>query len=49
MSYEEVADKFRQCADYAQWPETKAMQIIEFVKGLENVPDMRQLTVLYTV
>jgi len=48
MSYEEVADKFRQCADYAQWPEAKATQIVEFVKDLENASDMRKLTALYS-
>jgi 2-methylcitrate dehydratase PrpD len=48
MTYEEVADKFRQCADFAQWPETKTKQIIEFVNGLEGASDMRVLTALYT-
>jgi 2-methylcitrate dehydratase PrpD len=46
MTYEEVADKFRQCADYARWPEAKAKQIIDFVKGLENASDIRKLTAL---
>jgi 2-methylcitrate dehydratase PrpD len=46
MSYEEVADKFRQCADYAHWSEAKTKQIIDFVKGLENASDIRKLTAL---
>ena len=48
MSYEEVADKFRQCADYAHWPEAKARAIISFVKDLENASDMSKLAALYT-
>jgi 2-methylcitrate dehydratase PrpD len=48
MTYQEVADKFRQCADYAHWSETKAEQIIDFVEGLENASDIRKLTVLYS-
>ncbi len=43
MSYEEVADKFRQCADYANWPEDKAVSIVSFVKSLEDADDMRKL------
>jgi 2-methylcitrate dehydratase PrpD len=48
MSYEDVADKFRQCAEYAHWPEAKASKIIEFVKSIENASDMRKLTALYS-
>ena len=48
MSYEDVADKFRQCAEYAHWPEAKASKIIEFVKGIENASDMHKLTALYS-
>jgi 2-methylcitrate dehydratase PrpD len=48
MSYEEVADKFRLCTDYAHWPAAKTREIIDFVRGLENASDMRKLTALYT-
>jgi 2-methylcitrate dehydratase PrpD len=46
MSYEEVADKFRQCAEYASWPGAKAEKIIDFVRVLENAADMRSLSAL---
>jgi 2-methylcitrate dehydratase PrpD len=44
MSYDEVADKFRGCADFAKWPRQKAEAVIEFVKTLESVPDVGRLT-----
>ena len=46
MSYDEVADKFLGCAAFAEWPTSKANQVIEVVRKLENVPDMRTLTAL---
>jgi 2-methylcitrate dehydratase PrpD len=48
MSFEEVADKFRGCAEFAKWPEEKAEGIITFVKTLENAPDISKLTGLLT-
>jgi 2-methylcitrate dehydratase PrpD len=48
MSFEEVADKFRGCAEFAKWPREKAEGIITFVKTLENAPDMSKLTGLLT-
>ena len=48
MSYEEVADKFRGCADFAKWPGNKADAVIEFVKTMDTAPDMRRLTGLLT-
>jgi 2-methylcitrate dehydratase PrpD len=44
MSYEEVADKFRGCADFAKWPTQKAEMVIEVVKSLERAPDLTKLT-----
>ena len=44
MSYDEVADKFRGCADFAKWPAKKAEAVIETVKSLEHVSDMSELT-----
>ncbi len=44
MSYDEVAEKFQGCADYAEWPADKAHKIIEMVRNLETVQDMRSLT-----
>jgi 2-methylcitrate dehydratase PrpD len=46
MSYDEVADKFRGCAAFAQWPTAKANQVVELVRKLEDVPDVRTLTAL---
>jgi 2-methylcitrate dehydratase PrpD len=46
MSYDEVADKFRECAAYSRWPRGKAERVIELVRGLEALRDVRQLTAL---
>jgi 2-methylcitrate dehydratase PrpD len=46
MSYDEVADKFRGCAEFVKWPKQKSEAIIAFVKTLENAPDMSALTSL---
>ena len=43
MSYDEVAEKFQGCADYAEWPAEKARKIVEMVRDLEAVQDMRSL------
>jgi hypothetical protein len=49
MSYDEVADKFRGCAEFAKWPTAKAESVIESVKSLENVSDMSRLAAALTV
>ena len=46
MSYDEVAEKFQGCADYSQWPADRARKIVEMVRNLEAVQDMRTLTEL---
>ena len=46
MSYDDVAEKFRGCAAFAQWPASKVTQIVEMVRKLEDVPDIRSLTAL---
>jgi 2-methylcitrate dehydratase PrpD len=46
MSYDEVADKFLGCAAFAEWPAAKARQIINLVRKLEDVSDVRTLTAL---
>jgi 2-methylcitrate dehydratase PrpD len=46
MSYEEVAEKFRGCTEAARWPEAKAAAIIETVRSLETLADIRTLTAL---
>jgi 2-methylcitrate dehydratase PrpD len=46
MSYEQVADKFRGCAEFVHWPKEKSERIIDAVRTLETVEDIRQLTSL---
>ena len=46
MSYDEVAEKFLGCAAFADWPTAKARQVIEIVRKLEDVFDVRSLTAL---
>jgi hypothetical protein len=48
MSYDEVAEKFYGCADYAKWPTPKCKQIVEYVRGLEQATDLRELVRLCT-
>ena len=44
MSYDEVSDKFRGCAEFAKWPAAKTETVISLVKSLESVSDMSKLT-----
>ncbi len=46
MSYDEVADKFRECAAYSRWPKSKAEQVVGLVRKLEDVRDVREVTTL---
>ncbi|MBI4536696.1 MAG: MmgE/PrpD family protein [candidate division NC10 bacterium] len=46
MSYDEVADKFRECAVYSRWPKSKAEEVVALVRTLEAVRDVRELTAL---
>ena len=43
MSYDEVADKFRGCAEFAKWPADKTEFVIATVKSLENLSDVTKL------
>jgi 2-methylcitrate dehydratase PrpD len=49
MSYDQVAEKFYGCAEYAKWPTGKSKQIVEFVRNLERATDMRELISLCSV
>ena len=49
MSYEEVADKFRGCGEFAKWPMAKVNAVIESVKTLEKLSDMNKLAAAVTV
>ena len=44
MSYDDVADKFRGCAAFANWDTERAEQIVEMVRGLESLDAVRDLT-----
>jgi 2-methylcitrate dehydratase PrpD len=44
MSYDEVADKFRGCADFARVSGKTADEIVAMVRDFENLPSISQLT-----
>ena len=46
MSYDEVADKFRDCAGFAGWPDARSRAIVAMVRRLEDLADIRELTSL---
>jgi len=48
MSYDEVADKFRGCAEFAKWPAAKTEAVIAAVKSLESAPDVARLSAALT-
>jgi len=48
MTYDEVADKFRGCAEFARWPAAKTAAVIAAVKSLESLPDVGALTAALT-
>ena len=44
MSYEDVAEKLRGCAEFAKWPASKTASVIKLVRSLETLPDAGMLT-----
>ena len=44
MTYDEAADKFRGCAEFARWDKAKTESIVETVRRLEQLRDIRELT-----
>ena len=46
MAYDEVAEKFRDCAAFAAWPADKAKRVVGLVRHLEDVKDVREITAL---
>jgi 2-methylcitrate dehydratase PrpD len=46
MTYDDVAEKFLDAAAYAHWPHPKAAAIVDVVRKLEDLPDVRALTAL---
>src|SRR5262245_31801565 len=48
MSYEEEADKFRGCAQFAKWPSAKTESLIQMVRTLDKAPDVGRLSAALT-
>ena len=48
MTYDEVADKFRGCAEFAKWPASKTDSVIASVKSLESLSDVSKLVAALT-
>jgi 2-methylcitrate dehydratase PrpD len=44
MSYDEVADKFRENAAFAKFPSARAESVVKMVRELETLPSIGQLT-----
>jgi 2-methylcitrate dehydratase PrpD len=44
MSEDEVADKFRECAEFSNWSMEKAERAIALIRDLEEVKDVRDIT-----
>src|SRR5215475_14616038 len=44
MSYEEEADKFRGCAQFAKWPSAKTESLIEIVRTLDKAPNVSRIS-----
>jgi len=44
MSYDEVAEKFRECAEYARWEKSRAEDVVAMVRDLENLGAISRLT-----
>lgn len=46
MSYDEVAGKFRECAEFARWDMAKADEVVAMVAELDKLPDIHGLMAL---
>lgn len=49
MTYDEVADKFRENCDFAKFSSQKANQVVEMIRGIEKVGSIRELTTLLAI
>ena len=49
MSYEEAADKFRGCAQFAKWPSAKTESVIQMVQGLDKAANISRIAAALTV
>jgi 2-methylcitrate dehydratase PrpD len=48
MSYEEEADKFRGCAEFAKWPKAKTESVIQLVQTLDKMPHIAGISAALT-
>ena len=48
MTFDEVADKFRGCAEFAKWPKEKTESAIAFITNIDTAPDVSPLARLLT-
>ena len=48
MSYEEEADKFRGCAEFAKWPAAKTESVIRLVRSFDNAPNVSAIAAALT-
>lgn len=46
MSYDEVAEKFRECAEFAGWPKARAEEVVARVAGFEDMASLEELMAL---
>ena len=46
MSEDEVACKFRECAEFSGWPSAHTAKTIEMIAGLDELENVRTLTAL---
>lgn len=46
MSYAEVAEKFRLCAEAAHWPTPRADAIVKAVRRFDTLADVSELTAM---
>jgi hypothetical protein len=44
MTYNDVADKFRENAEFAKFPKQRAEEIVAMVRELETLPSISSLT-----
>jgi len=49
MSYEEVAEKFRENCEFAKFDSKKTAQVVEMVRGIERLGSIRELTALLSI
>jgi 2-methylcitrate dehydratase PrpD len=49
MSYDEVADKFRENCQFAQFSSSRAEEVIKIVRSIESLKSIKELTALLAI